>query len=78
MRTTFNLDATIERRAQATLQKLLARGGYQDWAQARKYAAAAGSWCRLRPETGSSRRRGGATSRMWARIVELCDQKIAG
>ena len=72
----FNLDATIERRAQATLQKLLARGGYQDWAQARKYAAAAGSWCRMRPELKThSRRKGGATSRMWARIVELCDAK---
>lgn len=74
MRAKFNIDATVERRAQQVLEMLLQRGGYRDWAQARKYAAAAGSWCRMRPELKNhSRRRGGATSRMWARIVELCD-----
>ena len=76
MSTKFSLDATIERRAQATLEKLLQRGGYRDYAQARKYAAAAKSWCRMRPETGSSRKHGGATWRMWTRIVELCDARV--
>lgn len=71
----FSIEKTIERRASRVLKDLLARGGWNDWSQARKYAAAAGSHVRMRPELVTHpRRRGGAVSRLWSRIVELCDE----
>ncbi len=62
------------------------------WHQARKYASAAMSWCQskieLRPFKDAngkddlslprlhSRRRGGATHRLWTRVIELCDAHL--
>lgn len=79
MTTHFNLDATIKRRAAQVFEHLLNRGGHRDCAQARKYAAAAKSWCQLNPEIGAtsgqlhSRRKGGATWRLWQQVIMLSE-----
>ena len=85
----FDIDKTIEKRAQQALEMLLSRGkskalpkGYRDHSQAHKFAQAARSWCSLNPAIGAvsntlhSRRRGGATHRMWLRVSELCAQIV--
>lgn len=87
----FNIEKTIQGRAEKALARLLKRGGdARDFSQARKFAAAAKSWCSMNPEIGAtsasagrssaphSRRRGGATWRMWDMVISMCATEIAG
>lgn len=79
MASKFNLEKTIQRRAERALARLLKRGDANDYNQARKFAAAAKSWCQMNPEIGAksgqlhSRRRGGATWRMWDVVISMCE-----
>ncbi len=60
--------------------------GWRDYQQARKYASAKMSWCQSKvilpqiaglPLRAHSRRKGGATHRLWARVIELVDAHLS-
>ena len=80
----FDIEKTIQRRAEKALARLLKRGNANDYTQARKFAAAAKSWCSMseviktREGRPHSRRRGGATWRMGAAVISMCELKIVG
>ena len=69
-----DISKRIAFRAQQALEKLLKRGNNaRDYSQARRFAAAAVSWCRMHPATGSSKRRGGACEQLWKTVIAQCD-----
>lgn len=78
--------AVLERLLRRGGDKNVEGSGWRDYQQARKYASAAMSWCQSKvilppnkgfPKRAHSRRKGGASYRLWFRVIELVDAHLA-